>query len=35
MKNLKNELLELIENMDDYQVRFVLALVKKMFFPEG
>lgn len=32
---MKKELLEYIERLDDYQIRFVLAFIKKMFFPEG
>ena len=35
MEDRKNELINYIEKMDDYQLRFILSLVKKMFFPEG
>jgi hypothetical protein len=35
MEDRKNELLKLVEKMDDYQLRFILSLIKKMFFPEG
>ena len=32
---MKKELQELIDKMDDFQIRFVLSLIKKMFFPGG
>lgn len=28
---LKNELLQRIERMDEYQIRFILSLTKKLF----
>lgn len=31
MKNLKAELLQIIEKMDDYQVRLVLSFIKTLF----
>ncbi len=31
MKNLKSELLQLIEKMDDFQVRLVLSFIKTLF----
>lgn len=29
---MKNELLEYIDRLDEYQIRFVLSFIKKMFF---
>ena len=32
-ENLKNELHQYIDQMDEYQLRFTLSLIKKLFFP--
>lgn len=31
MKNLKHELIQIIEKMDEYQVRLVLSFIKTLF----
>lgn len=31
MKNLKSEALQLIERMDDYQLRLLLSFIKTLF----
>ena len=31
MKTLKSELLQIIERLDDYQIRLVLSFVKALF----
>jgi hypothetical protein len=32
MKSLRSELIQLIERLDEYQVRLVLSFVKNLFF---
>lgn len=33
--NSRQELIEYIQKLDDCQLRFVLTLIKRLFFPEG
>ena len=31
LENLKKELIQQVNEMDEYQVRFILSLIKKLF----